>query len=1197
MEVLTVRLGNIHCDDCRIAVANALAKSGIKIQDSSKDHVPNSYHIEDNNVIVYGSNLQPKTIIKNIVKNGFKVLSWDATTEDDDTNEELSTTTVIPSTSWWSKFQDSRQKRSHLKHCSKCKEEQTDQDSELTAISPVVEKQEREFRVVFSVEGMTCASCVHDVEEKIGTILSDAGVSLNDTDKQPNYSVSLISHTAVVVLPNKQLINKIVDGVYNIGFECKLVEALPVERSINTKIVAIIGGMTCAACSNSIRSAAIELPFVLECGINLVSKTGQFVMEYDPENLEKLKETVEECGFDFEVVTTEQINYTSTKKRSRTINVSVDGMFCSHCPEIVMDYLNSYGEAVVIDDPITLDHPYIKFTYLPNPESGIHIRKFLDDISHLEADSTDPLGYKIDKNNDESSFKATLVQPISMDEHLRELSKREVFNIVRRLILATVFAVPTFIFGIVGMSLLPKSNNFRIWVDEPLWVGAVSRSTWILFILSTPVYFFAADIFHIKALKELKALWFYKNSFRKRLFRFGSMSLLMCLGTSVSYFASIVLLILSSQKKNGMDMREGITMSYFDSVVFLTFFLLIGRLLESFSKSKTADAIASLSKLKVTQAHLVDRDNDNDEEDKVVDVKFLEVGDLIRVVSGDSPPVDCTVVEGQSEFDEAALTGESKPVKHTSGHQIFSGTVNVGNEAIIAKITSLEGDSLLDQIVNTVRDGQLRKAPIARTADLLTGYFVPVIVFLAVLTWVIWISLGYSGSLPEHYLDTEIGGWAVWSLEFCIAVFVIACPCGIGLAAPTALFVGSGLAAKYGILAKGGGIAFQDGANTNVVCFDKTGTLTYGELQVTDYLFTDDEDIASKTFSLQAAKDLELVSKHPLAKSVKSFLNKYGFPKNNITATQNKIPQVENVPGKGLRGYFVIEETQEEENSIWTKYSPSEALLGNEALLHDYNVEISTKQSEILTRWKSECKSVVLVAIRCKDLYGDDLYHLSFMMACRDQIRAETKTVVSSLQKSNIECWMITGDNKLTAKAIGKEIGISEDRIVSEVLPDEKQAQVQKIQKLSKGKRNIVAMVGDGINDAPAMASADLGIALSSGADLAVTSSDFIILNRENPLVTLVTLLDLSRTIFRRVKFNFGWSLVYNMIGIPVAAGVIYPYNNTRLSPVWASAAMALSSISVVLSSLALKFYTPRVKAVEELELEEEEPRKVTLQE
>lgn len=1204
MEKLKIRVSNIHCDKCEVTISKSLSGFGIKNRIEENDEIsPLSYSIANNVITVYGHDLLHKKIVKDIAKSGFKVLSWDLVKEGEDAFaleesgelqedlEEGVDSHVIFSNlfNFWSEYQKSRQRKNHFKNCLKCQEEEKSRskasddkpssssfaDSDSTVNQIVIGgKDEKEYRVVLTVEGMTCASCVKAVEEQIANVLQENGIKQDSSSG--DLSVNLLLHSAVVILPNKQLINKIVDSVEEAGFECRLIEALPVERTINSKVTVVLGGITCAACAVAIQTAVNDLPFILDCGINVVSKTGTFVMEGGKENLKKLQDTVEDIGYDFELISDELINYTSSKKKSRTINVSVEGMFCGHCPELITDYLSSFGEAIVIEDPITLKHPFIKFTYLPNPENNITVRRFLHDINHLNASTEN--GYTISENV--GSFKATLVEVVSMDEHLRKLSKREVMKIVRRLIIAIVFVIPTFIFGIVAMSLLPKKHKFRMWVEEPLWVGNVSRNTWVLLILSTPVYLFAADIFHVKAYKEIKLLWFYKNSWTKRFFKFGSMNLLMCLGTTVAYFASIALLILSSKQTPGA--MHGDTTTYFDLVVFLTFFLLIGRLLESYSKSRTADAISNLSKLKVNLAHLLDNALANGEE--TVDVKFLEIGDVIKIVPGDSPPVDCTIVEGAAEFDESALTGESKPVKHVRGHQIFSGTVNVGNEAVTARITGLQGDSLIDQIVNTVRDGQLRKAPIARTADTLTSFFVPIIVILAVITWVIWLSLGYSGRLPDSYLDIEIGGWAVWSLQFSIAVFVIACPCGIGLAAPTAMFVGSGLAAKYGILAKGGGVAFQDGANTNVICFDKTGTLTKGELKVTDYSYFNK---SLKLVSLQATRDLESISKHPIARAIKEFLNAdFGFSNLNATPEKNKIPQVELIAGKGLRGDFVIDFS----DIGWEHFkNNSEAILGNEKLMEDYGVEFTQDNTDLITKWKLESKSIVLVAIKSESFFSDDKFHLTFGLGCRDQIRPEAKTVLSYLQKKKIECWMITGDNRLTAEAIGKEIEIPPERIISEVLPDEKQLQIQIIQK--KDPRHVVAMVGDGINDAPALAAANVGIALSSGADLAVTSSDFIILDNPNPLVTLVTLFDLSRAVFRRVKFNFGWSLVYNLIGIPIAAGVIYPYKNSRLSPVWASAAMALSSISVVTSSLALRLYRPKIKAITELTVEDIEPK------
>ncbi|WEJ95062.1 hypothetical protein PSN45_002571 [Yamadazyma tenuis] len=1138
------------------------------------------YRQNRNQVDLYRSSHSPgasfehiiKKITKKIKRAGFGVLSWEisvdgqlqqSSVDEADSENEPSSNQFNPVRGLYSKYKQKSFKKSHIQNCQKCRDELESEkekrsDSSLNgSFTTVVETQQKEYRVVFFVGGMTCVSCASAVGEALGKAFQE--LHIESKHDEPSYSVNLLQHSAVAIVPNKQVINSLVNTILDSGFDCKILEVLPVERSINVKVTAAIGGITCSACAISIESAVHELPFVLDSNINTITKTGMFVMDDSDSNLESLKTTVEDCGFDFEVLNVTKINYVSGKKQSRTVNLEVEGMFCVHCPELVYDYLSSYGEVISVEDELTLSHPLLKFTYIPNQEKGLNIRKIIKDLNHLRSTDGDE-AYTIDYSK-QGPFTCNFIEPVSMDEHLRELAKKDVKTIALRLFLAAVVAIPTFVFGVVAMSLLPKHHAFRVWIEKPLWTGNVSRSTWILFFLSTPVYFFAADLFHRKAIVEVRSLWMHKNSFKRRLFKFGSMNLLMCLGTTIAYVSSIVLLILSSQQSS--ESMDALHTTYFDSVVFLTFFLLIGRLLEGASKSKTAEAISGLNKFKVSSATLVDRvpSGNNEykyENDQTIDIKFLEVEDYIRIATGESPPVDCVIVENSAEFDESALTGESKPVKHSPGNQVFSGTVNVSNQAVIAKILSLQSDSLIDQILNTVREGQMRKAPIERTADALTGYFVPIIVFIGILVFIIWLILSYSGALPDSYLDVDIGGWFMWSLQFAIAVFVIACPCGIGLAAPTALFVGSGLAAKNGILVKGGGAAFQDAANTKVVCFDKTGTLTYGEIKVTDHQFcTDDEQMQS--VAVQLARDLELSSKHPLAQAIKSFTSQFAL-------TSNKIPAVETVPGKGLKGSIVAGDT----DGFWNGLTGNVAILGNEALIDDYNVDISDEQKSILEEWKSEKKSVILVA-----LLSEHKNQLLVMFACRDQIRHESKDIIDHLQNQlGIECWMITGDNCVTAQAIGSELGLDSEHIVSGVLPDEKQMHIKRI----KGLRNtVIAMVGDGINDAPALAAADIGVALASGADIAVTSSDFILLNKSHPLTTLVTLFDLSTKVLNRVKFNFAWALVYNMIGIPIAAGVIYPYHNSRLSPVWASAAMAASSVSVVLSSLALNWYRPIV--------------------
>merc|ERR1712137_105164 len=340
------------------------------------------------------------------------------------------------------------------------------------------------------------------------------------------------------------------------------------------------------------------------------------------------------------------------------------------------------------------------------------------------------------------------------------------------------------------------------------------------------------------------------------------MNLLISVGTSVAYVSSLAVLAMNAARKSREDGSMRMSSSYFDVVTFLTFFILIGRFLEAYSKAKTGDTVARLAKLRPNEALLVEEDQSITK----IPVDQLELGDVVQVPRGHSPPADGLVKqEGSFSFDESSLTGESKPVRKAKGDVVFTGTVNVADPVEIV-VTGLGGTSMLDQIIEAVRRGQAKRAPIERIADVLTGYFVPVVTLLAIVTWVTWLGLGVSGRLPDAWLDVPEGGWPFWSLQFSIAVFVVACPCGIGLAAPTALFVGGGLAAKYGILVKGGGEAFQEASMLDCVVFDKTGTLTMGtEPAVADCKVFGDGGLRR---ALMMAMALEENSSHPVARAV-----------------------------------------------------------------------------------------------------------------------------------------------------------------------------------------------------------------------------------------------------------------------------------------------------------------------------------------
>ncbi|APA08708.1 hypothetical protein sscle_04g034780 [Sclerotinia sclerotiorum 1980 UF-70] len=939
-----------------------------------------------------------------------------------------------------------------------------------------------------------------------------------------------------------------------------------------------IGGMTCAACVNNIVVGLKKKSWIKDVVVNLISNSA--TVDFDDEKYaSQIVGEIEDLGYDAALDSVVNLKPEPQKQKVvRTVEIKVDGMYCNHCPSRINDTLKGFDDRITIERALSLQNPVLKISYIPSAPT-FTIRQILAKLSSIEE-----------------VFIPTIYHPPTIEERSRIIHKREQRRILLRVIVTFIIAIPTLIIGIIFMSVVPSTNPTRKYLMQPLIAG-VDRAQWSLLVMATPVYFLCADVFHRRALKEVRALWRPGSTtpILQRFYRFGSMNMLMSLGTTIAYVSSVAQLIAAGAHPNAMADDNSF---YFDSVVFLTLFLLVGRLIEAYSKSRTDDAVTMLGKLRPTEALLIVPASSNDHGDFVrdlnvpysdetstasdghtsirsVNVDLLEFGDTIKVLHGGSPACDGRIIKGETKFDESSLTGEAKLVKKVVGDEVFSGTVNK-ESPVTVKITGVAGSSMLDQIVKAVREGQTKRAPMERIADTLTGYFVPLITLIAIITFIVWLSLGLSGALPDDYRGSS--GWAVWSLQFAIAVFVVACPCGLALAAPTALFVGGGLAAHHGILVKGGGEAFEKASMLDCVVFDKTGTLTLGgEPTVTDYVFIPDDESnvnASNNQNipeghinplndkeqnlLSMVKSAEENSSHTAAKAIVSF----------CTSNRKSTPtNIEEIPGYGMKATF--------DKQI--------LIIGNEPLMEHYSVGITPSQQSSIDNWKKQGKSIALVAW---SLSGD-LYELVAIFAISDPIRPEAISILSALKARGTDVWMLSGDNPTTAIAIGQQVGIPPSNIIAGVLPSEKAKQISYLQKSlhshrskrhdSSTKRALVAMVGDGINDSPALTVADVGIAIGSGSDIAISSAEFVLVSSN--LNSLITLLDLSKVVFRRIKFNFAWALIYNIIALPVAAGVFYPIvsrgMHVRLDPVWASLAMALSSISVVLSSLALRSSVP----------------------
>ncbi|EON64190.1 hypothetical protein W97_03420 [Coniosporium apollinis CBS 100218] len=1200
---LTLFVSNLHCPSCIQNIEGAL---------SALDPRPNlvSHSIISHSVIVrHNSALPVAAIVEAFNFAGFEVHSTSVDSSDDieavdteqprhhDTEWEDSLEQAVRR--WrdcWrgattSQTDDMKKRQKHIEQCRLCRSSAGEKDDtrllqdysslalssvrcfasqeklpeavKTTIDSPPSSLMEDNFVVVdtasesseyeadVSITGMTCAACVASITWAL--------------EQQPwvrSVNVSLLTHSATIVFSGKQHTQEVVDAIQEAGFDAALVQVKALDQSTSPlsatnrdvwRASYAIGGMTCSACSTAITEALKQHGWIESVGINLISHGGTIVFK-GRHNLNTITNTIEDMGYEANLDTIINVGQGNEEKTDRSVAIRISGMYCEHCPERIMSSLKHLSEkGITVEKAPAIKDPILKLRYSPQP-AILTIRHIIAAIT-----ATDP------------ALEPSVHHPPTMEERARQMHTRERRRILLRLALSVVVAIPTFIIGIVWMDLVKPSNPIRHFMEQPLWISGITRSEWALFILSTPVYFFAADTFHRRALREMRALWRRGSPtpLAQRFYRFGSMNMLMSFGTSIAYFASITeLAIAAAGNRHAMEGSY-----YFDSVVFLTMFLLIGRFLEAYSKAKTGDAVTSLGNLRPTEATLVAADGVDDQK---ISIDLLEIDDIVRVPNGSSPPFDGVVLSGESKFDESSLTGESRPVSKAPGDTVYSGTVNKGGPITI-RIFSIFGTSMLDQIIKVVREGQTRRAPVERVADIITAHFVPFVVAVAMLTWVLWLSLGVSGALPEDYRDSMSGGWPLWSLRFAIAVFVIACPCGIGLAAPTALFVGGGLAARHGILVKGGGEAFQEASSLDCVVFDKTGTLTQGgDPAVTDFKVV---DAAAEYDVLGLAKKLEENSGHPIAKGIVAFCTSHEVAEAETT-------NIEELPGKGMKGTF----------KVYSSSSSSvDVIVGNEALMADYDVHISEACAEYLHTWKTQGKSVVLLAFGISaDLAPESSprFKLAFIFAIADPLRPEAASTVSALHRRGINVWILSGDNELTARAVGAQVGIPSTNIIAGVLPDQKAEKIKYLQRsLTKPqrrslfglrrrvpKRATIAMVGDGINDSPALTAADVGIAIGSGSDIAISSASFVLVNSN--LISLLTLIDLSRTVFRRVWFNFGWALVYNVIAMPVAAGVLYPLRtgsggHIRLDPVWASLAMALSSVSVVCSSLALRSSIP----------------------
>lgn len=749
----------------------------------------------------------------------------------------------------------------------------------------------------------------------------------------------------------------------------------------------------------------------------------------------------------------------------------VTGITCASCAAIIERTLGKIDEISSVHVNVATEMATMEYD-----ESAVT----LEQVNNALAGH----GYVFHRQEEKSAANATPAETSIHDE--REQEARS----LRRIAMPTFIAAAVVFVGMIAEMIFGAVGR-EFFIPMRIWHV-------IQFAIATPVLFFAGKRF-------FTGIWRFVRHGR------ADMNTLVGIGTTVAYvYSAAILLIPELHSRFGLP--EAV---YFDATIVVIGFVLFGKYLEVRSKLKTGEAIEALMQLQARVAH-VERDG------KTIDIPIDEVkeGDICIVKVGEKIPVDGEVIEGVSHVEESMITGESLPVKREVGDTVIGATINT--EAVIKiRTTAIGEDTVLSQIIRLVQNAQGSKAPIQRFADTIAAYFVPAVLVIAVIAVVLWLTVGAHAMGFQEALP-----FAVSAL---VGVLVIACPCALGLATPTAIIVSTGTAARNGVLVKNAE-SLERAHAVDTIVFDKTGTLTEGKPTVTDIVTASNFDLNKNTF-LEHVFALEQLSSHPLGAAIVRYAQEKG-------CTLLEAKDAKEVAGAGVMGNI--------NDTHW--------MVGTHALLTKHEITIPDSEMQKIKQLESEGKTVVFVGRESK---------YAGLLALSDIVKKTSVEAVRRLQKAGIHTVIMTGDNERTAQAIAQEVGI--DEVYASVQPEQKSEKVKELQDAGK----TVAMIGDGINDAPALAQADVGIAMSTGTDVAIESADITILHGD--LGKVYDALRISKRTLRIIKQNLFWAFFYNVIGIPLAAGLFFPFFGVMLNPVFAGMAMAFSSVSVLTNSLRLR--------------------------
>jgi Cu+-exporting ATPase len=808
-----------------------------------------------------------------------------------------------------------------------------------------------------------------------------------------------------------------------------------------------IQGMHCASCARTIERAVLRLIGVKSAQVNFGAET--LLVEYGEEvSPQDMAKAVAGVGYKLLIPEKEQTEGKDVKEEKAFLALKVIGMDSPHCAMIVEKAIKTLSGVEKVE--VDYNNARAKIIFDPEKVSEKQIEKVIDDSGYEAIQETSEAQDILEKEKQER------------EKELRELKKKVLIG--------------------GALSIIIFLGSFPQWFP---FMPKILQNFFTLFLLTTPVQFWVGSRFY----RGLVVLFKY---------RAADMNTLIAIGTLSAYIYSSAVTFFPSFFTRGGILPE----VYFDTSAIIITLILLGRYFEMLAKGRASEAIKKLMKLGAKTARII-----KDGQEKEIPVEEVKVGDKILVKPGEKIPVDGRVIEGKSSVDESLVTGESMPVTKEVGSKVIGSTINLSG-ALQFQATKVGKETLLAQIIKMVEQAQASKAPIQRLADLVSSYFVPVVIVIAILTFVIWFFLGPTPALT-------------FALVNFVAVLIIACPCALGLATPLAIMIGTGNAAQKGILVKDAA-TLEIAHKIKAIILDKTGTLTKGKPELTDIVAFEGD----RTKILQLASSLEKYSEHHLAKPIVEQAKK---EKIELLEVKN----FEAVAGKGVKGNLGV--------------------IGNRQLMKDLGISLVNIENDI-AKLEDEGKTVVILALENRPVG---------LLAVADTLKDESREAVRVLKKEGLEVWMITGDNERVAQAIGRQVGI--EKIMAGVLPQDKAEKVKELQKTGK----LVAMVGDGINDAPALAQADMGIAMGEGTDIAMESAEVTLMRGDLTLIPEV--ISLSRRTLRIIKQNLFWAFFYNSAGIPVAAGVLYPFFGILLNPVFAAAAMAFSSLSVVLNSLRLK--------------------------